>query len=157
VGHDISSPFAGFLQGRVISLDDSLREPAWWDLRYYHLDVRVMPETKSIAGSVAVHYSVIEPSQVLQIDLHPPLKINRVTQDGRFVLFQERSKCIYDRVGQASTEGRMESLLRDLIHLLTNHSQSIPVATWNFGGAPAGVADLVQCSVNGGPIAIAFK
>ena len=62
---------------------DSLRgsytpERAWWDLKYYHLDIKVNPETKTIDGSVDIMYKVLESKNVLQIDLQPPLKIKRV-------------------------------------------------------------------------------
>ena len=67
---------------------DSLRgsitqERVWWDLKYYHLDVQVFPKTKSIKGKNTVKYTVIKPHQVLQIDLQQPLKITKVTQNGK--------------------------------------------------------------------------
>ena len=43
-------------------------ERAWWDLNYYHLDISVDPETKSIQGKNTIRYSVLEPYQTLQID-----------------------------------------------------------------------------------------
>ncbi len=57
-------------------------ERAWWDLNYYHLKVEVFPENKSIKGSNTVRYQVIDPFQVMQIDLQEPLKIISATQDG---------------------------------------------------------------------------
>jgi len=67
---------------------DSLRgsitpERVWWDLKYYHLDIQVFPETKSIKGKNTVEYIVLKPYQVLQIDLQSPLKITKVTQNGK--------------------------------------------------------------------------
>jgi aminopeptidase N len=64
---------------------DSLRgsitkERIWWDLTYYHLDIQVFPETKSIKGQNTVKYTVIKPYKVLQIDLQAPLKITKVLQ-----------------------------------------------------------------------------
>jgi aminopeptidase N len=69
------------------TLEDSLRgsitsERAWWDLNYYHLEVQVFPETKSIQGKNTIRYEVLEPMNIIQIDLQPPLKITRVIQDG---------------------------------------------------------------------------
>ncbi len=65
---------------------DSLRgsitpERSWWNLTYYHLDIEVDPENQFISGSNTVQYKVLEPYQSLQIDLQPPLKITRVTQN----------------------------------------------------------------------------
>ena len=58
-------------------------ERAWWDLTYYHLNVKVEPDTKFISGSNTIQYKVIEAQKDLQIDLQPPLKITKVIQNGR--------------------------------------------------------------------------
>ncbi len=65
---------------------DSLRgsvtpEREWWNLTYYHLDVGVNPNDSSIEGSVDVVYEVLAPYQVMQIDLQPPLRISKVTDE----------------------------------------------------------------------------
>ena len=59
------------------------KERIWWDLTYYHLDISIFLETKSIKGRNTVQYKVLKPASVLQIDLQPPLKITKVTQNGR--------------------------------------------------------------------------
>ncbi|MEO6347935.1 MAG: M1 family metallopeptidase [Aquaticitalea sp.] len=58
-------------------------ERAWWDLTYYHLDVAINPENKSIKGKNTIQYKVLEPQLVMQIDLQEPLKITKVVQDGK--------------------------------------------------------------------------
>jgi aminopeptidase N len=58
-------------------------ERVWWDLQYYHLDIQVFPETKSIKGKNTVKYRVLKPHNVLQIDLQQPLKITKVTQNNK--------------------------------------------------------------------------
>ncbi|GLR18166.1 M1 family metallopeptidase [Portibacter lacus] len=68
------------------SHQDTLRgtwsaERSWWDLKYYHLDIKVDPSTKSLDGSVEMMYEVLESRQVLQIDLQAPLKIKAVNDD----------------------------------------------------------------------------
>ena len=57
-------------------------ERAWWDLNYYHLDISVHPETKSIKGKNTIQYTILEPYQTLQIDLQPPMKLTKAVQDG---------------------------------------------------------------------------
>ena len=57
-------------------------ERAWWDLNYYHLDISVHPETKSIKGKNTIRYSILEPNQTLQIDLQSPMKLTKAIQDG---------------------------------------------------------------------------
>lgn len=57
-------------------------ERAWWDIIYYHLDIKVNPEDSSIKGKTAIYYKILNESQVMQIDLQPPLQITKVTQSG---------------------------------------------------------------------------
>ena len=56
---------------------------AWWDLTYYHLDISVDPDNKFIKGTNTVQYKVLDSNDEMQIDLQKPLKITRVTQDGK--------------------------------------------------------------------------
>lgn len=93
-------PLLSPAQNQRFTLDDTLRgsitpERAWWDLKFYKLDVRIDPEARSIAGSNEVHYEVLEPRQVLQIDLQPPLKIERVEQDGQTLDVQQAGRNAY--------------------------------------------------------------
>ncbi len=71
----------------VFTRQDTLRgsitaERAWWDLNYYHLDISVNPETKSIKGKNTIRYTVLKPYQTLQIDLQAPMKLTKAIQDG---------------------------------------------------------------------------
>jgi len=58
-------------------------EREWWDLNYYHLDVKVDPDQKYLSGKNTVRYKVLKSAKVLQIDLQEPMKISSVTQDGK--------------------------------------------------------------------------
>ncbi|MGB6269027.1 MAG: M1 family metallopeptidase, partial [Olleya sp.] len=58
-------------------------EREWWDLTYYHLDIKVDPNQKTISGTNTIQYKVLQPNQVLQIDLQPPLELTKVTQNGK--------------------------------------------------------------------------
>lgn len=57
-------------------------ERAWWDLSHYHLDISVDPKTREISGTNAMKYRVIGPQQRLQIELQPPLSLDKATQSG---------------------------------------------------------------------------
>ena len=79
--------FISTLNAQQFTHQDSLRgsitpEREWWDLTYYHLDIAVNPETKSIKGKNTIRYTILEPYQTLQIDLQPPMKITKAIQDG---------------------------------------------------------------------------
>ncbi|WP_289040380.1 M1 family metallopeptidase [uncultured Zobellia sp.] len=74
--------------GQEFTEQDTLRgsitpEREWWNLNYYHLDVAVDPDKKFISGSNTIRYKVLKKNQVLQVDLQPPLTIEKVTQDGK--------------------------------------------------------------------------
>ncbi len=78
--------FTGSTQ--MFTEQDSLRgsitpERAWWDLTFYDLHVKVVPDNKFIEGSNTIRYKVLEPHQVLQIELQQPLKILSIQQDGQ--------------------------------------------------------------------------
>ncbi|WP_319500126.1 M1 family metallopeptidase [uncultured Draconibacterium sp.] len=67
---------------------DSLRgsitpERVWWDLTYYHLNVKVDPADSTISGSNLIQYRVLESNQLMQIDLQPPMTISRISQNGK--------------------------------------------------------------------------
>ncbi|WDD99252.1 M1 family metallopeptidase [Thalassomonas actiniarum] len=76
-----------FKQGQDISHQDVLRgsvtpERAWWDLSHYHLDIAVDPKRQFISGTNTMSYRVLSPGQRLQIELQPPMELEKVTQDG---------------------------------------------------------------------------
>ena len=71
----------------VFTKQDSLRgsitkERAWWDVKYYHLDVKINPKDSTIIGSNTIKYQVVQEYNRMQIDLQNPLEIHKVIQDG---------------------------------------------------------------------------
>ncbi len=79
-------------QSQSFTRQDSLRgsitpERAWWDLTYYHLQVKVDIANKSFQGKNAIHYTVLATGDRMQIDLQPPLKITKVMQGKEDLLF----------------------------------------------------------------------
>lgn len=68
---------------RQDSLHGSItKERSWWDLKYYHLDVKVNPKDSTITGSNTIKYTILESYDVMQIDLQQPMAISKVVQDG---------------------------------------------------------------------------
>jgi aminopeptidase N len=66
---------------------DSLRgsitkERSWWDLKKYHLNIKVNPSDSTIVGSNTINYQVIEKYNVMQIDLQEPMQVTQIVQDG---------------------------------------------------------------------------
>ncbi|WP_269684587.1 M1 family metallopeptidase [Flavobacterium lacustre] len=71
----------------VFTRQDSLRgsitkERAWWDVKYYHLNIKVNPSDSTITGSNTIRYKVINEYNRMQIDLQNPMEIDKVIQDG---------------------------------------------------------------------------
>lgn len=90
----------GFGQSRHFTKDDTLRgsitpQRDWWDLTYYHLKVKVDPATKSISGSNEIRYTVLNPGKFLQIDLQPPLRLERAEQDGEVLEIAQQGRNAY--------------------------------------------------------------
>jgi len=65
-------------------------ERAWWDLQHYDLSVQVTPKTQSIKGKNIITYVVTERGKSMQIDLQPPMKIDRVEQNGKKLSFSSK-------------------------------------------------------------------
>lgn len=93
---------AQILDGKIepLTKQDTLRgsitkERSWWDVTYYHLDIKVNPENKTITGSNNIRYTVLQSYNQMQIDLQNPLEIFKVTQDGKEVSFQRTGNVFY--------------------------------------------------------------
>ncbi|MEO8477994.1 MAG: M1 family metallopeptidase [Gemmatimonadota bacterium] len=62
---------------------------SWWDVTYYHLDVRVNPVDSSLSGSTTIVYRATAPGREMQIDLKAPLQIDSVVQSGRLLRWRD--------------------------------------------------------------------
>ena len=84
----------------VFTRQDTLRgsitkERSWWDLKYYHLDIKVNPADSTISGSNTIRYKVLNSYNRMQIDLQEPLNISKVTQDGKELNYQRYGSVFY--------------------------------------------------------------
>ena len=84
----------------VFTHQDSLRgsitkERTWWDLKHYHLDIKVNPDQRTISGSNTIRYKVLNSDSRMQIDLQEPLDISKVTQDGKELQYQREGNVFY--------------------------------------------------------------
>jgi aminopeptidase N len=87
-------------QSPVFTRDDTLRgsitpQRDWWDLTFYHLKVKVNPTEKSISGSNEIRYEVLNPGKFMQIDLQPPLRLERAEQDGQELSISKQGRNAY--------------------------------------------------------------
>ncbi len=64
------------------------KERAWWDVKHYHLDIKVNPKEQTIKGSNTIRYQVLQEYNIMQIDLQEPLQISKIVQDGTSLTFK---------------------------------------------------------------------
>jgi len=100
---------------RQFTRQDTLRgsitpERAWWDLTYYHLDIEVKPSDSTIYGSNTVIYRVIEPSEIMQIDLQEPLIILKAEQNGKELAFEREGNVYRIKMKENQEPGKTYSL-----------------------------------------------
>ncbi len=103
-------------QELVFNHQDTLRgsitpEREWWDLSYYHLDIKVDPADRSIKGSNLVRYKVLKENQLMQIDLQPPMKIKRVTQDGNELSWKRDGNAWFIKLQKIQDPGQSEEIV----------------------------------------------
>ena len=79
---------------------DSLRgsitkERAWWDVKKYHLDIKINPIDSTITGSNTIEYKVLEEYNKMQIDLQNPMEIYKVIQDGKTLKYTREGNAFF--------------------------------------------------------------
>ena len=58
-------------------------EREWWDLTYYHLDIKVDPDNRFISGKNTIQYKVLKQDSIIQIDLQAPLQLTKAIQNNK--------------------------------------------------------------------------
>jgi aminopeptidase N len=80
-------------------------ERSWWDLTYYHLDIKVNPADSSIHGSNTIRYKVLEPYQIMQIDLQAPMRMEKVLQNGKPLHVRQEGNAYFVQLVEAQQVG----------------------------------------------------
>ena len=111
-----SSTFAQFPFEPTFTRQDTLRgsitpERAWWDLTYYHLQVRVNPAQKTLTGENLIQYKVLTPHQRMQVDLQPPMNLVKATQNGRELSFIRDGNVYFITLAEAQKPGTLQSVI----------------------------------------------
>ena len=117
-----------------VTHQDTLRgtitpERAWWDLTYYHLDIKVNPEEKFISGKNTIQYKVLENNSVMQIDLQSPLKITKVIQNGDSLQVTHDGNVHFIKLNNKQDIGSIQSL--DVYY--EGHPKEAINAPWDGG------------------------
>ncbi|WP_342088905.1 M1 family metallopeptidase [Dyadobacter sp. OTU695] len=106
---------ASSAQKKAFTHADTLRgsitpERAWWDLNYYHLDVRPNANDSTLTGSTVISYKVLKPYQTMQVDLQEPLQITKVVQDGESLTYRRDGNAFFIALKKKQETGKTESI-----------------------------------------------
>jgi aminopeptidase N len=96
------------------------------DLLFYHLDVRVDPERKTIAGRNTIRFRMLADDTRIQLELHPSLGIDRIVLDKTALEFERDLNTVYVDFPQALRGGRAYSI--------DFHYSGQPLEQGRFGG-----------------------
>ena len=99
----------------VFTHQDTLRgsitkERVWWDVKQYHLDIKINPTDSTISGSNTIRYKILNSCNRMQIDLQEPLKINKVIQDGKELKYQRDGNVFYIDLVALQNPGEIKKL-----------------------------------------------
>lgn len=99
----------------VFTRQDSLRgsitkERIWWDVKHYSLDIKVNPTDSTITGSNIIQYKVLQPYNVMQIDLQNPMEITKVTQDGVALKYKREGNVFFITLASAQNVGAIKEI-----------------------------------------------
>lgn len=85
-------------------------ERAWWDLQHYDLDVEVIPSEKNIKGTNTVTYTVLKKNDVMQIDLQPPMKLEKAIQDNKELSIKNDGNAHFIKLQKKQKQGKVYKL-----------------------------------------------
>lgn len=107
---------SAFAQLPMLSRQDTLRgsitpERAWWDLTYYHLEVKVQISDTLLSGQNTIRYKVLNPHQRMQLDLQEPMNITRVSQGGQSLPFTRQGNVYYIDFPQMPSAGSEQEVV----------------------------------------------
>jgi aminopeptidase N len=100
---------------KIYTRQDSLRgsvtpERQWSDLKYYHLQIIVDVKNRTIKGSNEVQYKVLEPYNIMQIDLQKPLEITKVLQSDKSLDFKREENVYFIELEEHQEQGAIKQI-----------------------------------------------
>jgi aminopeptidase N len=107
---------ANTILAQKFTRQDSLRgsitkERSWWDLKKYHLDIKVNPADSTIVGSNTIDYQVLNQYNIMQIDLQEPMQITKIVQDGIHLKYQREGNVYHVYLASNQNKGESKQLV----------------------------------------------
>jgi aminopeptidase N len=96
------------------------------DLLFYHLDVRVDPAAKTIAGRNTIRFRMLSDDRRIQLELHPSLNVDRILLDGAALTFARDLSTVFVDFPSALRSGRT--------YAIEFHYSGRPLEQGRFGG-----------------------
>jgi aminopeptidase N len=96
------------------------------DLLYYHLDIRVDPDKKTISGKNTIRFRMLSDDTRIQLDLTPSLNIDKILFGDAPLKYEREFGAVFIDFPQSLKKGRVYSI--DFYYSGT------PVTTGRFGG-----------------------
>ncbi|HJW27991.1 MAG TPA: M1 family metallopeptidase, partial [Saprospiraceae bacterium] len=84
---------------------------AWWDLTYYDLAIDFDIDHKTIHGTNAISFNVLQSQQVMQIDLQEPLRITKVDYHNYTVTFTREGNVYWIKFPFALAAGTADQIV----------------------------------------------
>jgi aminopeptidase N len=100
------------------------------DLLYYHLDVRVDPDQKSISGKNTIRFRMLKDGSRIQLDLQEPLEIDKILLGTTPLEYERDSSAVFIDFPQRLKAGQVYSI--DFYY------SGKPASTGRFGGITFG-------------------
>lgn len=94
------------------SLRGSITPPrSCYDVHYYHLDVKIDPEKKTVEGSNTIFFEVVSSTSVIQIDLFENMNISSIDLDGKKKLkFHRKFNAVFIDLPEELAQGTMHRI-----------------------------------------------
>src|SRR5262249_27294094 len=80
------------------------------DLLYYHLDVRVDPDRKTISGKNTIRFKMLKDDDRIQLDLHEALAVDRILLGDTKLKFERDSGAVFVDFPETLKAGRVVSI-----------------------------------------------
>jgi aminopeptidase N len=96
------------------------------DLLYYHLDVRIDPEKKSIAGKNTIRFKMLKDDTRIQLDLYANLNVDKILLGTTPLKYERELNTVWVDFAETLKAGRTYSI--------DFHYSGMPRETGRFGG-----------------------
>ncbi|MEP1150918.1 MAG: M1 family metallopeptidase [Balneola sp.] len=105
-------------------------ERSWWDVTYYHLDMKVNFEDSTFSGTNTIQYRIDSlTTNVMQIDLQEPMEISKITQKGKELSFKRDGNAFFVETSSNQKIGEINEVR---VHFQGNPKVAIR-APWDGG------------------------